>query len=255
MASIYLVFLLFLLRPTMAQRLQKIISQYGLASRREAEQWIHQGRVKVNGQVVRELGTKADPTIDQIQVNQITLKPQPPEKIYLLLNKPLGIVSTRHDPEGRPTVLDLLPPQYQHLYPVGRLDYNSSGALILTNDGDFAEYLMHPRHYITKTYVAWLKGQPTDEDLQQWADGIMLGSKRTLPAELEILAQEESATQIQIILREGRNRQIRRVAEALGYTLLSLHRTAIGSVSLGDLRRGSYCSLKKGEIEALSPKL
>jgi pseudouridine synthase len=239
----------------MAERLQKIISQYGLASRREAEQWIQQGRIKVNGQVVRELGTKADPTIDQIQVNQTILKPQPPEKLYLLVNKPLGIVSTRHDPEGRRTVLDLLPHQYQHLYPVGRLDYNSSGALILTNDGDFAEYLMHPRHYITKTYVARLKGQPADADLQAWADGIMLGSKRTLPAELTVLSQDDTATEIEVILREGRNRQIRRVAETLGYTLLSLHRTAIGSVTLGDLRRGSYRSLKQSEIAALSPNL
>ena len=239
----------------MAERLQKIISQYGLASRREAEQWIQQGRIKVNGQVVRELGTKADPTIDQIQVNQIILKPQPPEKLYLLVNKPLGIVSTRHDPEGRRTVLDLLPPQYHHLYPVGRLDYNSSGALILTNDGDFAEYLMHPRHYITKTYVARLKGQPADADLQAWADGIMLGSKRTLPAELTVLSQDDTATEIEVILREGRNRQIRRVAETLGYTLLSLHRTAIGGVTLGDLRRGSYRSLKQSEIAALSPNL
>jgi len=241
----------------MLDRLQKILSRYGLASRREAEQMILAGRVMVNGIKIVELGTKADPDRDRIEVDGKLLQTNAPEFLYLLLNKPIGVVSTCADPQGRKTVLDLLPPQYQQVYPVGRLDYNSSGALLLTNDGDFANYLMHPRHHVAKTYEVWVKDIPSHQIIQQWQAGIMLDGKLTLPATVKILQIERNKspiprTQLQIILSEGRNRQIRRVAENLGHPVLALHRVAIAAIGLASLKSGAYRLLSNHEIKTLS---
>jgi pseudouridine synthase len=242
----------------MPDRLQKILSRHGIASRREAEQMILAGRVAVNGNKVTELGTKADPESDRIEVDGKLLQTNAPKFVYLLLNKPIGVMSTCDDPQGRKTVLDILPSQYRHVYPVGRLDYNSSGALILTNNGDFANYLMHPRHHVPKTYEVWVKDIPSDRVIKQWQDGVILDGKLTLPASVNIRQIERCKyqtprTQLQIVLSEGRNRQIRRVAEQLGHSVLSLHRVAIATISLETLKVGSYRPLIDQEIETLCP--
>ncbi|MFN8907627.1 MAG: pseudouridine synthase [Pseudanabaena sp.] len=242
----------------MPDRLQKILSRHGIASRREAEQMILAGRVAVNGNKVTELGTKADPESDRIKVDGKLLQTNAPKFVYLLLNKPIGVMSTCDDPQGRKTVLDILPSQYRHVYPVGRLDYNSSGALILTNNGDFANYLMHPRHHVPKTYEVWVKDIPSDRVIKQWQDGVILDGKLTLPASVNIRQIERCKyqtprTQLQIVLSEGRNRQIRRVAEQLGHPVLSLHRVAIATISLETLKVGSYRPLIDQEIETLCP--
>jgi 16S rRNA pseudouridine516 synthase len=242
----------------MPDRLQKILSRHGIASRREAEQMILAGRVAVNGNKVTELGTKADPESDRIEVDGNLLQTNAPKFVYLLLNKPIGVMSTCDDPQGRKTVLDILPSQYRHVYPVGRLDYNSSGALILTNNGDFANYLMHPRHHVPKTYEVWVKDIPSDLILKQWQDGVILDGKLTLPASVNIQQIERCKyqtprTQLQIVLSEGRNRQIRRVAEQLGHPVLTLHRVAIATISLETLKVGAYRLLIYQEIETLCP--
>ena len=242
----------------MPDRLQKILSRHGIASRREAEQMILAGRVAVNGNKVTELGTKADPESDRIKVDGKLLQTNAPKFVYLLLNKPIGVMSTCDDPQGRKTVLDILPSQYRHVYPVERLDYNSSGALILTNNGDFANYLMHPRHHVPKTYEVWVKDIPSDRVIKQWQDGVILDGKLTLPASVNIRQIERCKyqtprTQLQIVLSEGRNRQIRRVAEQLGHPVLSLHRVAIATISLETLKVGSYRPLIDQEIETLCP--
>ena len=205
---------------------------------------------------LKELGAKADPASDRIEVDGKLLQTTAPEFVYLLLNKPTGIVSTCNDPQDRKTVLDILPTQYQHIYPVGRLDYNSSGALILTNDGDFANYLMHPRHHVAKTYEVWVKDIPSSQIIKQWQEGIMLDGKLTLPATVNILKVERTKyqtprTQLQIILSEGRNRQIRRMAEQLGHPVIDLHRVKIASISLASLKSGSYRLLSDREIKTL----
>ena len=240
----------------MLDRLQKILSRHGIASRRSSEQIILAGRVSVNGEIVTELGKKADPECDRIEVDGKLLQTNSPELIYLLLNKPTGVVTTCDDPQGRKTVLDILPSQYQHVYPVGRLDYNSSGALILTNDGDFANHLMHPRHHVAKTYEVWVKDIPSSQILKQWQEGIILDGKLTLPATVNIMKVERikypnPRTQLQIILSEGRNRQIRRIAEQLGHPVLTLHRVAIATISLANLKLGAYRLLCDREIKSL----
>ena len=237
---------------SMLERLQKILSRYGIASRREAEQMILAGRVQVNGIKIIELGTRADPSSDRIAVDGKILAIAAPKFIYLLLHKPLGIVCTCDDPQGRKTVIDILPPQYQHLYPVGRLDYHSSGALILTNDGEFANQMMHPRHHVPKTYSVWVRGIPSDRILNLWRTGVMLDGKITKPAiinEIEnLLKVEQDCTHLQITISEGRNRQIRRIAEQLGHPVSKLHRLAIADIHLDQLRSGQYRLLTNQEV-------
>jgi len=233
----------------MEERLQKILSRYGVTSRRGAEQAILAGRVCLNGTVVTELGTKADPERDQIMVDDQILATY--QTTYLLLHKPEGFLCTRHDPQGRKTILDLLPENYQTLFSVGRLDFYSSGALLLTNDGELANQLTHPRYHIAKTYQVWLEGYPSDRQLQQWADGMILDDKITQPAEITILQTTATATLLEIQLHEGRNRQIRRCAEQLGYRVKGIHRVGIGEIGLGDLAVGEFRSLRSLEINAL----
>jgi 23S rRNA pseudouridine2605 synthase len=242
----------------MAQRLQKILSQWGISSRRQAENLILTGRVRLNGRVV-ELGQTADPQIDRIEVDGQEIVPSDrPQLIYLLVHKPIGVVSTCDDPQGRPTVLDLLPHQMRSslgLHPVGRLDAESTGALLLTNDGELTFLLTHPRHQISKTYEVWVKGHPPATIVQQWRNGVMLSERKTLPAQVKVVKQTKSQTMLEIVLKEGRNRQIRRVAEQLGYPVVSLHRTAIGHICLHKrgklLPPGKYRPLERGEITFL----
>jgi pseudouridine synthase len=236
-------------------RLQKYLASCGVSSRRQAEQLILAGKVQVNGQLITELGTRVDPEQDQVQVDGKRVYP-PTHKIYLLYHKPKGVVSTCHDPEGRKTVLDSLPPELadQGIHPVGRLDQYSSGALLLTNDGDFTLRLTHPRYGCSKTYHVWVQGKPKESDLRLWSKGVLLGKTPTLPAEINILQQDEGKTLITVILHEGRNRQIRRICEELGYPVYSLIRVAVGTISLGDLLPGNYRNLSSEEVAALIPK-
>jgi pseudouridine synthase len=241
----------------MAARLQKILSQWGIASRRRAEQLILAGRVQVNGEVA-QLGQTAEPTTDRIKVDGRLIAVQNrPEPVYLLLNKPVGIVSTCFDPQGRKTVLELLPPQLREdegIHPVGRLDIDSSGALLLTNDGELTFGLTHPRHSISKTYMVWVRGQPSGAVLDSWRSGIDLDGKDTLPAQVTEIEARTNRTLLNIVLTEGRNRQIRRVATQLGHPVLDLHRTKIGDIEIDgnrSLALGAHRHLQLAELHSL----
>ncbi|KJH69715.1 pseudouridine synthase [Aliterella atlantica] len=240
----------------MEERIQKILSQWGVASRRHAEELILAGRVQRNGVVVG-LGEKADVEKDAIAVDGKLIRPVArPQLVYILLNKPKGIVATCNDPQGRKTVIDLLPKNLQigqGIHPVGRLDVDSTGALILTNDGELTHKLTHPRHSIPKTYQVWVQGNPPPSVLKQWRDGIILDGKRTRKAQVKVVKRLDSQTCLEVILKEGRNRQIRRVTEQLGYPVVNLHRTAIGAIQLqplaeAGLLKGCYRYLKDFEI-------
>ncbi len=243
----------------MQERVQKILSQWGIASRRQAEKMILAGQVRLNGTVVH-LGEKANPETDLLEVNGKLVKPQNrPQSIYLLLNKPAGVVSTCRDSRQRTTILDLLPSTLsrgQGIHPVGRLDAESTGALLLTNDGALTFHLTHPRHHVSKTYHVWVQGHPPESVLQAWRQGVDLSGKKTLPAQVRVLKRDPEQTLLEIVLTEGRNRQIRRVAELLCYPVIHLHRTAIGPIQLqpkGEpvLPSGHYRSLKDFEIRFL----
>jgi len=240
----------------MEERIQKILSQWGIASRRHAESLILAGRVQRNGVVV-SLGEKADVEKDAIAIDGKVIQPLArPQLVYLLLNKPKGIVATCDDPQGRKTVIDLLPKNLQKgqgIHPVGRLDVDSTGALILTNDGEITFKLTHPRHSIAKTYQVWVQGNPPQSVLKQWRQGVVLDGTKTRKAQVRVIKRIDAQTCLEVILKEGRNRQIRRVAELLGYPVVNLHRTAIGTIGLQPLAeaalpKGCYRYLKDFEI-------
>lgn len=243
----------------MAERVQKILSQWGIASRRQAEKIILAGRVKLNGHIV-QLGDKADLAIDKLEIDGKEIKTQNrPKLVYLLLNKPANVVSTCSDPQNRTTVLDLLPTKLkegQGIHPVGRLDFESTGALLLTNDGELTLSLTHPRYHLPKTYHVWLDNRPNQTELNRWRKGVMISGRKTLPAQVKVIKYKQNNTLIEVILTEGRNRQIRRIAEQLGFKVLELHRTSIGSISLqsadgSPLPLGHYRYLQPAEINLL----
>lgn len=210
------------------------------------------GRITVNG-VKAHIGQRANPAIDDIRIDGRSLNPENrPDKRYVLLHKPRGVVSTCDDPQGRKTVIDLLPAELSQvrLHPVGRLDTDSTGALLLTNHGQLTQMLTHPSHHIAKTYRVTVQGSPNDRELAQWRQGVTLGGKVTAPAEVKVLHPAPPAL-LEIILREGRNRQIRRVAEQLGYPVVSLHREAIGFIRLENLPLGHCRELVPQEIKKL----
>ncbi|MEX2270244.1 MAG: pseudouridine synthase [Vicinamibacterales bacterium] len=237
-------------------RLQKLISEAGVASRRAAEQLILDGRVMVNGKAVRELGTRADPVVDDIRVDGRRLPK--PERRYILMYKPRGYVSTRSDPEQRPTVIDLLERARirGYFYPVGRLDYESDGLIILTNDGAFAERLMHPRYGLERAYEARVRGIPDAKALDRLRKGIPLDGERTQPAGVNIVHVREGKTTpqaiVEVVLREGRNRQVRRMLEAVGHPVLRLTRVRIGKIGIGVLKPGEMRDLAPREIASLT---
>ncbi len=250
--------------PPVGQRLQKVLSQWGLASRRHAEVWITEGRVRVNGQVA-QLGCVVNPEVDQIEVDGRPVRPvDRPALIYLLLNKPARVLSACADDRQRRTVLDLLPRslvEQTGLHPVGRLDWDSTGALLLTNDGELTHALTHPRFHQPKTYRVWVQGQPSAHILAQWRQGIFLDGRPTMPAQVrEVQGRKDhpqgDRTELEIILREGRNRQIRRMAELFGHPVIKLHRIAIGSLTLKskqgqELPIGTHRHLTAAEIQQL----
>lgn len=241
----------------MTERVQKILREWGIASRREAETMISQGRVKVNG-VNIELGDKANPLRDTIEIDgKILNKNIRPSLVYVLLNKPKDYICTCDDPEGRKTVMDLLPSQLKSgrgLHPVGRLDRNSTGALLLTNDGELTLKLTHPRYHLEKIYLVTVKGNITNKIIQQWSEGFIWEGKQTLPAQITVLQRQNNQTKMEIILEEGRNRQIRNIAEFFGYPVISLHRKAIGFLKVASLPYGKYRYLTKEEITMLKQK-
>lgn len=228
------------------ERLQKILSQAGVASRRASEQLMLDGRVSVNGSVVRELGTKADPTRDDIRVDGRRVR-LPERHLYILLNKPRGYVTTRSDPQRRPTVIDLLHEVHEYVYPVGRLDFDSEGLLILTNDGDLAARLTHPRHGIARVYDARVLGVPDAHDLDRLGKGVTIDGRRTEPADVRAMAPG----QLRVTIREGRNRQVRKMCEAIGHPVTQLTRIAIGPIRDPRLRPGQWRELSEDEVARL----
>jgi len=234
-------------------RLQKIISSAGIASRRAAETLIEQGRVTVNGTTVTELGTKADLDVDDIRVDERRIK-RPQLLRYFLLNKPRGYVTTRSDPEHRPTVLDLLKGVREYVYPVGRLDFDSEGLLILTNDGDLAATLTHPKHEVERVYEAQVLGVPDAHDIDRLSRGIMLEGRRTAPAHVELLRErrtEGDTSILRITIHEGRSRQVRKMADAIGHRVRTLKRVRIGPIFDKVLRVGAFRELTEDEVRRL----
>ena len=240
-------------------RLNKLLSMYGIASRRAADELITQGRVELNGKVVTALGTKADPDSDQIKVDGRRLKVAPIKR-YLLMYKPVGVMATRSDPQRRTTVIDLVANAGLggYFYPVGRLDYESEGLIILTNDGAFAERVSHPRHELERTYEAVVEGVPDDRDLDRLRRGMTIEGKRTLPATIRfkrVLAGKRGEQAVlEIAIREGRNRQVRKMADAIAHPVARLRRIRIGTITDSKLRPGEFRDLTPGEIRALTGK-
>jgi pseudouridine synthase len=238
-------------------RLNKLLSQAGVASRRAADALITQGRVELNGRVVTELGTKADLEHDEVKVDGRRLK-RPPTRRYLLLFKPRGVVSTRSDPQQRTTVVDLIARAgvAGYFYPVGRLDFDSEGLILLTNDGEFAERVTHPRYELERTYEAQVAGVPDDHDLDRLRRGVEIEGRRTLPAKVRLLrtlaSREGPRGVIELTIREGRNRQVRYMCDAIGHPVDRLRRTRIGSISDASLSPGDFRDLTAAEVRTLT---
>jgi 23S rRNA pseudouridine2605 synthase len=238
-------------KDRMVERLQKILSQAGIASRRASEQLMVEGRVTVNGDTVRELGTKADPATDDIRVDGRRIK-LPERHRYLLLNKPRGYVTTRSDPERRPTVMDLLRGVGDYVYPVGRLDYDTEGLLLLTNDGDLAAKLTHPSHEVARVYEARVLGIPDAHDVDRLMKGVTIEGRRTQSAQVQLLpGRREGHASLRITIHEGRNRQVRNMFEAIGHPVDELTRVAIGPIRDSRLKVGHWRNLTVPEVEAL----
>jgi len=234
----------------MEERLQKIIAAAGICSRRAAEELILAGKVQVNDRVVRQLGTRADTGRDEIRIDGRLITTEV-ERVYLMLNKPAGYVTTLKDPEGRPVVTDLVRDVGQRVYPVGRLDYDSEGLLILTNDGAFAERVQHPRYEIPRTYLAKVRGRVTRKELQSLLKGIELEDG---PFTVDGIQEEkfnEKSQWLRVTISEGRNRIIRRAMEALGHPVARLIRVSLGSLELGSLKPGEHRQLRRKEVEGL----
>jgi 23S rRNA pseudouridine2605 synthase len=237
-------------------RLQKILSHAGVSSRRVAEELIRQGRIEVNGKVASELGTRANPEVDDIRVDGRRLKLGGDRKYYLMY-KPRGVVSTRSDPQQRETVIEVLAKAgvKGYFYPVGRLDYDSEGLIIMTNDGDLAEKVTHPKHELERSYEVRVSGLPDTRDLERLARGIVIEGRRTLPAQVRVVRtypdKSEPQALIEIIIKEGRNRQIRRMFDGTGHPVIELRRTRIGPITDRRIKPGQVRELTTDEIKAL----
>lgn len=231
-------------------RLQKFMAQCGVASRRKSEELISQGLVKVNGKIVKELGTKVDPNKDFIQVEEkvITLELN---KVYILLNKPIGYVTTLSDEKDRKIVTDLVDQVRERIYPVGRLDIDTTGLLLLTNDGDVAYKLTHPSNEIPKRYIAIVEGTPNRNELQRFRNGLIIDGRRTAPASIKITKKFEDESILDITIHEGRNRQVKKMCEAINHPVKKLKRIGMGELELGGLDIGNWRHLNLEEIRYL----
>lgn len=235
----------------MEERLQKYLANCGVASRRKCEEYILQGKVKVNGKVVTELGTKINSEKDLIEFENKKVK-ENTKHVYILLNKPIGYVTTADDQFGRDTVLDLVKVR-ERIVPVGRLDMYTSGALILTNDGDFVYKVTHPKHEIEKTYTVTVKGIVQNNEVEQLRQGVKIEDYTTKPAKVKILKTdiEKNISRLEITIHEGKNRQVRRMCEAVGRKVLALHRSKIGNIGVKDIELGKWRYLNSRELEQL----
>ncbi len=235
----------------MEERLQKYLANSGVASRRKCEDLILQGKIEVNGKVVTELGTKVNPERDIVKFNGKEVK-QVEKMVYILLNKPIGYVTTADDQFGRETVLDLVKVK-ERIVPVGRLDMYTSGALILTNDGDFVYKVTHPKHEIEKTYTVTVKGIVQNSEVEQLRKGVKIDDYTTKPAKVKILKTdiEKDISRLEITIHEGKNRQVRKMCEAVDRKVLALHRSKIGSIGVKDIELGRWRFLKESEIQKL----
>ncbi|MCF6096760.1 rRNA pseudouridine synthase [Thermovorax subterraneus] len=231
-------------------RLQKFLAMAGIASRRACEMLILDGRVQVNGKVVKELGVKVDPDVDEIRVDgeicRIKIKP-----IYIIMNKPKGVLTTVKDPFGRPTIIDLLAGVRERVFPVGRLDKDTEGLLIITNDGELSYKLTHPKHQVDKTYIAKVLGIPDEKDIKRLRKGIFLEDGKTAPAKVRILKKGKNFAVLEIIIHEGRKRQVRRMCESIGHPVLTLKRTRIGNLTLRGLAPGGWRYMTEEEVNYL----
>ena len=231
-------------------RLQKYLALCGVASRRRAEQMIQEGKVQVNGQTVREMGVQVDEKKDTVSVEGAVVRPEA-EKHYLAYYKPIGEVTTVSDPEGRATVMDKFRDYPVRLFPVGRLDYDSEGLLLLTNDGDMMNRLLHPSREVRKSYLIKASNDVTDEEIRTLRRGVMIDGKMTSPAEVRLIRKEAFDTVLLVTIHEGRNRQVRKMVEAVGHQVVALRRVAFGPILLGDLPRGQWRHLTPQEISKL----
>lgn len=233
------------------ERLQKILAQAGIASRRKSEQLILDGRVEVNDQVITELGVKADPEVDVIKVNGKPIKQE--RKVYLLFHKPKGVITSVSDPKGRKTVADFMQKIPERVYPIGRLDYDTEGLLLLTNDGEFAQAMMHPASEIPKTYHVYVNGVPHGSILEKLKSGIQLEDGMTAPAEVEYVdvMPDRNESIIALTIHEGRNRQVRRMFEAVSFPVRKLRRVGYGFLTLEGVSRGKHRFLTKEEVNNL----
>ncbi len=231
-------------------RLQKYIAKSGLTSRRKAEELILQGRVKVNGQVVNKLGKKVEPEKDVVMVDNKVVELEN-KKVYIMLNKPTGYVTTLKDKYSDKIVLDLIKGVRERIFPIGRLDKDTTGLLLLTNDGDLAFKLTHPSYQVWKEYIATVKGIPDDKKIQKLRDGIIIDRRKTSPAYVDILRKEKDSAVLRIKIYEGRNRQVRKMCKSIGHPVIKLKRVAIGHIKLGNLPIGRWRYLNEKEIEYL----
>ena len=232
-------------------RLQKYIAECGIASRRKAEELILEGKIRVNGIIVTELGTKINPSKDIVEYNNKVIEPEQ-RNVYILLNKPIGYVTTVKDQFNRPSVLDLVKVK-ERIVPIGRLDFYTSGALILSNDGDFVYKITHPKHEVNKTYNVTVKGIINDDEIEALRSGVKIDNYITKPAKVKILKtdKDKNISRIQITIHEGKNRQIRKMCEAIGKKVLALHRSKIGNIDVKDLKIGEWRYLTDAEISDL----
>jgi len=234
----------------MIVRLQKYLAEAGIASRRKSEELILNGRISVNGKIVSELGTKVDGENDIIEFDgKRVFKDK--KYVYIIFNKPEGCVTTVKDQFDRKTVLSYFKDIKERIYPVGRLDYDTSGLLILTNDGELTYTLTHPKHNVSKTYIARVDKAPSKDDVLKFKNGIVIDGYKTAPAVLKIIKKEEKGAVLQIIINEGRNRQVRKMCAAVGCAVLRLKRVAVGNIKLGGLKKGEYRFLNDKEVKYL----
>ena len=235
------------------ERLQKVMAEFGIASRRKCEEIIAQGIVKVNGQIITEPGFKVDKLVDIIEVDGKLLKTEEAKR-YILLNKPVGYITTAKDQFGRPTVLDLVSEIKERIFPVGRLDYDTEGLLIMTNDGDLTYKITHPKHNIDKTYEALVNGKVGNNTVELFRNGLHINNYVTSSAKLVIKKYISNNTLVEITIHEGKNRQVRKMCQAVNHSVITLKRISIGEIELGDLKVGQYRELTKEEIKYLYSK-